>query len=81
MATALAIGLALQAITYLAAPAVTIAADRSLPRTARRYRARAARTRAERKPPQGAAAENGFWGQVFPFGAAPAEDAAAEDVA
>ena len=81
--TALAIGLAVQALTYLTAPVVTIAADRSLgqtadrglARTARQPGARAARTCPEHQPAQGAAADAYGWGHILPF------DTAAEDVA
>jgi hypothetical protein len=50
IATALAIGLAVQALTYLAAPAVAIAADRSLARATHRLNARAARSRPGHQP-------------------------------
>ena len=43
--TALAVGLAVQALTYLAAPLVAIAADRSLPQTAPQPGARPALAR------------------------------------
>jgi len=48
--TALAIGLAVQALTYLTAPAVALAADRSLARAAHRPSARAARSRPGQQP-------------------------------
>jgi Glycosyltransferase like family 2 len=57
--TALAIGVAVQAVSYLAAPAVAIAADYSLPQAARRPRDRAARIRARREPER-AVAERGL---------------------
>ena len=81
--TALAIGLAVQALTYLTAPGLAIAADRSLAQTAdrglapaaREPRARAARTCTEHQPSQGAVADARGRGDMLPF------DAAAEDVA
>ena len=81
--TALAIGLAAQALTYLTAPGLAIAADRSLARTAdrglapsaRQLLARAARTRPEHQPAQGAVADAHDWGDMLPSGTA------ADDVA
>jgi glycosyl transferase family 2 len=73
--TALAVGLAVQAVTYLAAPLVAIAADRSLPQTAPQPGARPALARPRHQGPQAAAAEAGPWGYARP-GEAAAEEAA-----
>jgi len=63
--TALAIGLAVQALTYLTAPAVALAADRSLARAAHRPSARAARSRPGQQPLPDAVAGASPWGEVL----------------
>jgi hypothetical protein len=73
--TALAVGLAVQALTYLAAPLVAIAADRSLPGPAPLPSARRALVRPRHQVPRAAAAEAGSWGY------ARLGEAAAEEVA
>ncbi|MBO0774854.1 MAG: glycosyltransferase, partial [Actinobacteria bacterium] len=60
IATALAIGLAVQALTYLAAPTVAIAADRSLARTATALPSTGTRTAIGTARPAGA---NPAWAQ------------------
>jgi hypothetical protein len=73
--TALAVGLAVQALTCLAAPVVAIAADRSLPGTAPLPSARPALRRPRHRGPHAALAEAGSWGYARP-GEAAAEEAA-----
>jgi hypothetical protein len=64
--TALAVGLAVQGLTYLAAPLVAIAADRSLPQAAPQPAARRAPLQPAHRVPHAAAAEARSWGYAPP---------------